>query len=110
MLLTGISKRLADAKGKWPEELPSVIWSYNTRIHTSTGETPFKLAYGSDAMLPVEIKNFSWRATTTNEKKNEENLMVNVDLLLEIEEQAKIKNEASKQLAAKRYDTCVVPR
>ena len=83
---------MADAKGKWSEELYLVIWSYNTTVHTSIGETPFKLTYGSDAMFPVEIKNLSWRSTTTYEKKNEENLIVILDLFPETREQASVKN------------------
>ncbi|XP_022891492.1 uncharacterized protein LOC111406334 [Olea europaea var. sylvestris] len=33
-------------KGGWAEELPSVLWSYRTTARTSTGETPFSMAFG----------------------------------------------------------------
>src|ERR1044072_7528542 len=49
-VLAGIKKRLEEAKGKWPDEFPAVIWSYNTTAQTSTCETPYKLTYGTDAM------------------------------------------------------------
>ena len=29
------------AKGIWPDELPSVLWAYQTTARTPTGETPF---------------------------------------------------------------------
>ena len=37
------------------DELPSVLWAYKTTVRTSIGETPFKLAYGSEAIIPIEI-------------------------------------------------------
>ena len=35
--------------------LPSVMFAYNTRIHTSTGFTPFQLRFGKEARIPCEI-------------------------------------------------------
>ena len=55
-LKTSMKKRLEEAKGRWPEELPNVLWSYRTTARTSTGHTPFALAYGCEAMLPVEVE------------------------------------------------------
>ncbi|KAM2690126.1 hypothetical protein EV1_043342 [Malus domestica] len=37
---------LDKAKGWWPEFVPQVLWSYCTSYRTSTGETPFSLAFG----------------------------------------------------------------
>ena len=54
-LLKIIKTRLEGAKGIWPDELPSVLWAYRTTVKTPTGETPFRLAYGTDAVIPVEI-------------------------------------------------------
>src|ERR1044072_1887342 len=61
VVINGLKKRLGEAKGRWPEELPAVLWSYNTTAQSSTGETPFRLTYETDAVLPVEVKNLSWR-------------------------------------------------
>ena len=45
------------AHGKnWIEELPSVLWSIRTTATKPTGETPFALVYGAEAVLPTEIK------------------------------------------------------
>uniref|UniRef100_A0A2N9FJP4 RNase H type-1 domain-containing protein n=1 Tax=Fagus sylvatica TaxID=28930 RepID=A0A2N9FJP4_FAGSY len=54
-MLDGIKKRLEDAKGRWVEELPNVLWTFRTTPRRSTGETPFSLAYGSEAVIPLEI-------------------------------------------------------
>ena len=54
-LLKIIKTRLEGAKGVWPDELPGVLWAYRTTIKTPTGETPFKLAYESEAIIPAEV-------------------------------------------------------
>ena len=48
-LTTALEKRLEQAKGKWVEELPGVLWAYRTTLGRPTGNTPFVLAYGMDA-------------------------------------------------------------
>lgn len=40
----------------WHEMLPFALHGYRTIINTSTGETPFSLVYGMEAMLPIEVK------------------------------------------------------
>ena len=54
-LLKMIKTRLEGAKGLWPEELPNILWAYRTTARTPTGETPFRLTYGTEAVIPVEI-------------------------------------------------------
>lgn len=55
VILDGIKKRLEEAKGKWVEELPSVTWTHRTTKRRLTGETPFALAYGVEAVIPLEV-------------------------------------------------------
>ena len=43
------------------DELGSVLWSYQTTPHSTMGETPFKLAYGVDAIILVEVREPSPR-------------------------------------------------
>nr|CAN67795.1 hypothetical protein VITISV_009541 [Vitis vinifera] len=54
-LISALKKRLEQAKGKWVEELPDVLWAYRTTPGRPTGNTPFALAYGMDAVIPTEI-------------------------------------------------------
>jgi hypothetical protein len=54
-LLDGIKKRLEKAKGRWVEELPSILWTYRITPRSSTRETPFSLIYGVEAVIPLEI-------------------------------------------------------
>ncbi|KAK3005234.1 hypothetical protein RJ639_017674 [Escallonia herrerae] len=55
-ILQGLKKKLDEAKGGWVDELPKVLWAYRTTPHSVTGETPFLLSYGIEAMLPVELE------------------------------------------------------
>jgi hypothetical protein len=62
LIFSGIKKCLFDQKkGKWVDELPKVIWSYNTTVSRAAGFTPFRLLFGTEAMTPEEIKNESMR-------------------------------------------------
>lgn len=55
IIVQELKKRLREAKGGWVDELKQVLWGYRCSPHSSTGESPFNLTYGSDAMLPVEV-------------------------------------------------------
>ena len=66
--------KLEKLKGVWVEELPYVLWAYRTTTRTSTGETPFSLAYGAEAMIPVEVGMPSYRRAYFDPRHNDENL------------------------------------
>lgn len=99
IIFDGIKKRLGEAKGLWAEELPWVLWAYRTTARSSTGETPFKLAFGTDALLPVEVGLDSYRTQVFNVETNEFGLRANVDLLEE-EREAVHQRNLSYQLQA----------
>jgi len=64
IILQGIYRRLHDRlKGKWVEELTSVIWSHNTSKSRATKFTPFKLLFGEEAILLEELTHKSPRVT-----------------------------------------------
>ena len=72
-MLKIIKTRLEGAKGIWPDELPSVLWAYRTTARIPTGETPFRLAYGTDAIILAEVGLTSYRVDNYSEDKNGEN-------------------------------------
>ena len=39
----------------WDRCLPNLQFSYNTSLHTSTGETPFYLNYGKHPVVPAGL-------------------------------------------------------
>ncbi|KAM1965926.1 hypothetical protein ACFX15_046205 [Malus domestica] len=51
-----LKTNLDKAKGCWPEFVPQVLRSYRTSYRTSTGETPFSLVFGTEAVIPVELQ------------------------------------------------------
>ena len=67
-----IKTRLERAKGIWSNELPNVLWAYRTTARTPTGETPFRLVYGSDVVIPAEVGLTSYWVENYDEDKNEE--------------------------------------
>ncbi|XP_034202236.1 uncharacterized protein LOC117617090 [Prunus dulcis] len=102
--------QLDKAKGAWPEKLPEALWAIRTSYRTSTGETPFSLAFGSEAVVPVEIGEPSYRTETFAPKQNEEAMSLSLDLLEEHRAQANLRNEAYKQRVSRYYDSRVRPR
>ncbi|RDX84073.1 Retrovirus-related Pol polyprotein from transposon 17.6, partial [Mucuna pruriens] len=110
VILRGLRRRLEEAKGRWAEELPQVLWSYHTTPHSTTGETPFRLTYGSKAVIPVEIGEPSPTTTLFDPTANEEELRTNLDLLQETREIAHIKEYAVKARAARKYDRRMIHR
>ncbi|GJS64308.1 reverse transcriptase domain-containing protein [Tanacetum coccineum] len=54
-IMQGIKTRLHQEGGTWVEELPNVLWAQRTTPKMSNGETPFSLAYGTEAVIPAEI-------------------------------------------------------
>ena len=89
-MLSGLKKRLDDAKGKWVEELPHVLWTNRTTPRRSTGETPFSMTYGVEAVIPFESRFPTTRTSSFNRKDNDENLARGLDLIDEKRENAMV--------------------
>ncbi|GAU32939.1 hypothetical protein TSUD_153560 [Trifolium subterraneum] len=103
-------KRNLIRKGKtWAEHIPAILWSYHTTIHTSTGETPFKMVDGTDAMIPAKVSPPSWRRETLTAPDNDAALQENLDLLEEVREAAHLREFTAKQRGRRKYDTKVIP-
>ena len=83
-LLKIIKTKLDNAKGAWLKELPNVLWVYRTTARTPTGETPFRLTYGIEAVIPVEVRVTSTRRAAFNEEGNDDKLRFNLDYLDEV--------------------------
>ena len=90
VILSGLKKRLDDAKGKWVEELPHVLWTYRTTPHRSTGETPLSMTYEVEAVIPLESGFPMMRTSSFNPKNNDEHLARGLDLIDEKRENAMV--------------------
>ena len=90
VIVNGLKKRLDDAKGRWVEELPHVLWTYRTTPRKSTGETPFSMTYGAEAVIPLENGFPTMRTSTFTLDGNDELLKKNLDLIEERRENAMV--------------------
>ena len=87
-LLKIIKTRLKGTKGIWPKELPSILWVYRTTARTPIGETPFRLTYESEAIIPTEIGLTSYKVDNHDERKNNEAMRLQLDLVDEVKAMA----------------------
>ena len=109
-MLKIIKTRLEGAKGVWLDELPGVLWAYRTTVKSPIGETPFKLAYGSEAVITAEVHMANHRVMKYQDEDNEEQLCLNLDLIDEVRMDAEQRTARYKNLMAKQYDVMVKPR
>ncbi|XP_075645336.1 uncharacterized protein LOC142616348 [Castanea sativa] len=109
-LLKIIKTRLKGAKGIWLDELPGVLWAYRMTVRTPTGETPFKLAYGSDAVILAKVHMANHQVIKYQEKENEEQLRFGLDLIDEVRMDAEQRTARYKNLMTRQHDAMVKPR
>ena len=105
-----IKTRLEGAKGVWTDELPGVLWAYKTNVRTPTGETPFKLAYGSKAVILAEVHMANHRVMMYQDKDNKEQLRLSLDLIDGERIYADERTARYKNLMARQYDAMVKSR
>ncbi|XP_034697291.1 uncharacterized protein LOC117923162 [Vitis riparia] len=108
-LITALKKRLEQAKGKWVEELPGVLWAYRTTPGRSTGNTPFALAYGMDAIILTEIGLPIIRTEAGSQDDANAELGRNLDWADEVRETASIRMTNYQQRASTHYNRKVRP-
>ena len=54
VIVSGLKKRLDNVKGKWINELPHVLWTYQTTPRKSNGETLFSMTYGAEVVISLK--------------------------------------------------------
>ena len=81
----------------------------NSKSLFLTGETPFKLAYESEAM-PAEVHMTNHRGMKYQDEDNEDQLRLNLDLIDEVRMDAKQRITRYKNLIVRQYDAMVKPR
>jgi hypothetical protein len=87
LVLDALKKRLHDAAdtkgGKWIKELPNALWGLCTQPTKPTGQSPYFLVYGSEAILPVDVMWESPAVEQYDEGISEDNRRVDIDGLEE---------------------------
>ena len=104
-LLKIIKTRLEGVKGIWPEELPSILWAHRITARTPIGETPFRLTYESEVVILAEIGLTSYRVDSHDERKNDEAMRLQLDLVDEVRTTAEQRLQWYLARMAKHYDS-----
>ncbi|GKV52424.1 hypothetical protein SLEP1_g59006, partial [Rubroshorea leprosula] len=110
IVLRGLKMRVLAAQTNWVDELNKVLWSCRTTPSSATGETPFSLAYGAEAVIPVEVGLPSDRSDCHDDQNNEQLLRENLDFVEEIREMSRIRNMAHQSRVTKFYNKRVRAR
>ncbi|GKC87060.1 reverse transcriptase domain-containing protein [Tanacetum coccineum] len=103
----GIKAYLGEKNKNWVEELPHVLWAYRTLIKSSHGDTSFSLTYGTEAVIPAEIRMPTYRIAAVDTVHNDEELQLNLDLLEEKQEHVAIRKAKAKMKMTKYYNARV---
>ncbi|KAL0437707.1 UNVERIFIED_CONTAM: hypothetical protein Sradi_0478600 [Sesamum radiatum] len=104
ILMQGIKRKLERVGGNWTEELTSVLWAYMTIPRGSTGESPFSLVYGIEAIIPTELGIPSHRVMNFFEICNKDLLKESLDLIEELREKALIRIQRYKNTMINSYN------
>jgi hypothetical protein len=87
MVLDVLKKGLHDAAnsegGKWIKELPNALWGLRTQLSKPTGQSPYFLVYGSEAILPADVMWDSPAAEQYDEGISEDSRRADIDRLEE---------------------------
>ena len=107
IILHGLKICLTHAKSSWAKDLYNILWAYRTTSKTPTGETPFRLAFGTEAVIPLDIGLPALRTQHFELENNQAQLRANLDFLDSLREQALIRTVSYQQKVVKYYNSRV---
>ena len=84
--------------------MPSILWGYRTTRRSPTEESPFRMAFGTEAVLPIELEIPNFRVQTFDEMINEVGMRAQLDGIKEVRETAQKRIAAYQQRAVRYYD------
>lgn len=99
-----LKTRLSTKKRAWVDELPGVLWVHRTTYKTAPRETTFALAFGDEAVTPVEIRTMIHYTEHFNKEQNDEQICLNLDLLSEKRKMASRRATKYQQRVAHYYN------
>ena len=104
IIVNNLKKKLGEKKGKWAEELTFALWADRTTSKNATGQTPFSLVFGTEAMLPTEMVMHTARKHLRDATTNSEALLQDLETMDELRDAAKLRMAAYQQRIAKAYN------
>lgn len=108
-----IKKLLANNKREWHEKLAEALWAYRTTYRTATQSTPYALAFGVEAVLPLEIELPSLGVALSYKFTKDESAQLRLEELENLDEvrlQAQQNSELYRARMAQAHDKLVRPR
>ena len=104
IIINNLKKKLGSKKGKWAEELPYVLWADRTTPKNATGQTPFSLVFGAEAVIPTEMVIPTARTSARDPEENATILAQDLDTIEEIRDLARIRMASYQQRMAGAYN------
>ena len=102
-----MKKKLEKSKGIWVDKLPSCYGFTEQVSELQLVKHPFSLAYGVEAVIPVEIGLPRFRIDNFDEENNDVLLAIAIDLLEERREMSQVRAAALQQTVARYYNSKV---
>jgi hypothetical protein len=115
MILEALRKKVFDKNEKfarkWIRELPYVVWSLRTQPRRALhGNTPFFMVYGSEAVLPADLKFGAPRLIFESIAEVEDTRLENIDVLEKERLNAIIQSARYQQTLRRYHDKAVHQR
>ena len=79
-------------------------------MRTAIWETPFKLTYENEAVIPAEVHMANHKVMKYQDEDNKEQLLLNLDLIDKVRMNAEQRIARYKNLIARQYDAMVKPK
>ncbi|XP_074377528.1 uncharacterized protein LOC141719042 [Apium graveolens] len=92
IILDGLRKRVERLRNTWVDKLLPILWAYRTTCKVTTEATPFMLAYGAEAVVPLKITDGSPRIEAYEPETNEEGMRLALDLIDKVRDEANARN------------------
>ncbi|XP_074346868.1 uncharacterized protein LOC141685676 [Apium graveolens] len=92
IILDGLKKGVKCSRNTWVDELLPIVWAYRTTCKVTTEATPFMLAYGAEALVPLEITYGSPRIEDYESETNKEGMRLALDPIDEVRVEASARN------------------
>src|ERR1044072_9405814 len=87
VIISLIKKHVGKKPKNWHQTLDQALWACRTSPKEATGTTPFRLTYGHDVFLPIEIHVQSVRIQRQHEIPSENYWKIMTDELVDLDEE-----------------------
>ncbi|OLY78713.1 hypothetical protein AYI68_g7230 [Smittium mucronatum] len=74
-LIDALSKFCQGNPEVWPDKLTLALWADRIAWKRTTEESPYKLLFGQESVLPIELKYQTWNTLNLDSTKTTENLI-----------------------------------